>query len=142
MDAAVMSRPLFAPLMVVAAIALGQALQLSNGHFRPVSLMLLTVALVASFLALLLPESRHARLVSRAGRATVIVLGAGLVWQLIQLATSAPAIDARPGRAWLVAVFIGAASAAVLIGAELGGTAWLATLRLPLLVAVHFALGF
>lgn len=122
-------------LTAVAAIALGQAIQFSGPYRRGLPLILLSVALVASVLALHAPAD--ARRQGRATSATVILLGAGLLWQLLELAVFTPVL--RPDRAWLVRILI--AAAAAVIAAELAGVVRGAKLRLPLLVALHFALG-
>lgn len=131
----------FGPLLAVAAVALGYAVQLANGNLHPTAVTLLTVALGASVLALTLPHVGPARLLGQAERLTVLVLGVGLIWQFIQLSTAAPAMYLRPGPDGFVPFFTGIATAAVLAGAGLGGSPWLGRLRLPLLVGVHLALG-
>ena len=132
---------LFAPLLTVAAVALGYAIQRSNGALHPSAVSLLTVALGAALLALALPAPRQAWLVRRAEHVAVLLLGLGLVLQFIQLGTSAPAIYLRPGPTGFAPFLGGIVTAAVLAGAGLGGTPWLGRLRLPLLVGVHLTLG-
>src|SRR4051812_22498988 len=110
-------------LIAVAAVALGQALQLVDP--RRLSLLFLTAALVAGLLAVLLPASWLAR--PRAARATTVVLGVGVLAQLIELAVTEPALYAAPASA---SILLGAAAttAAVVIGAELAGAARFAAL--------------
>ncbi|MCY1080414.1 hypothetical protein [Archangium lansingense] len=134
-------RALLAPLLSVAAVALGYAIQFGNGARHPDSMVLLTVALVASLLAVVMPEPRHARIIQLAERATILLLGVGLIGQFIFLATSAPAVYLHPGRNGFTSFMTGIAVAAVLAGAGLSGRPWLGRLRLPVLVGVHIALG-
>lgn len=134
-------RALLAPLLSLAAVLLGHAIQVSNGTRHPTSITLLSVTLGASLLALLLPEPRRARLVPLAERTTLLVLGLGLVWQFIQLVTSAPAMYLQPGPRGFAPFLTGIVVAAVLTGAGLSGQPWLGRLRVPLLVGVHLALG-
>ena len=138
------SRPdgaLLAPLLSVAAVLLGEALQISNGTGRPSAFILLSVTLGLSLLALLLPEPRRAWLAPLAERTTLLVLGLGLVWQFIQLATSFPAMYLQPGPRGFAPFLAGIVVAAVLAGAGLSGQPWLGRMRVPLLVGVHLALG-
>ncbi|HYO57448.1 hypothetical protein [Archangium sp.] len=134
-------RALLAPLLSVAAVTLGYAVQVANGARHPDSMGLLTATLVASLLAVVLPEPRHARLVRLAERTTLVLLGVGLVGQFVLLATASPAVYLRLGREGLTPFLAGIAAAAVLAGAGLSGQPWLGRLRLPLLVGVHVALG-
>lgn len=134
-------RPLLAPLLSVAAVTLGYAIQFGNGARHPDSMVLLTVALVASLLAVVLPDARHARLVQLAERVTLLLLGVGLIGQFIFLVTSSPAVYLRPGRTGFTFFLTGIAVAAVLAGTGLTGRPWLGRLRLPLLVGVHAVLG-
>src|SRR5207244_4332418 len=118
----------------VAAIALGQAIQFTAPHWRPLSFVLLTVALVAAFLALRPPAWWDARV---GKRATLVLLGAAILWQLFELAVFTPVM--RPDRAGLIRAVV--AAAAVVVAMELAGIARGARLRLPLLVAIHVVLG-
>jgi hypothetical protein len=135
-------RALFAPLLSIAAVGLGYAIQVSNGNLHPESVTWLTVALVTSALALLLPSPRREGLVKHAERVAVLLLGVGLIWQFIQLATTAPAMYLHPGREGFRPFLTGVVTAAVLAGAGLGSDTWLGRWRLPLLVGVHLAMGF
>ncbi|OJH40956.1 hypothetical protein [Cystobacter ferrugineus] len=135
-------RALFAPLVAIAAVGLGYAIQVSNGNLHPVSVTWLTVALVTSTLALVLPALQREDAARHAERVAVLVLGAGLIWQFAQLATTSPAMYLRPGRDGFQPFLMGIAAAAVLAGAGLGSGSWLGRWRLPLLVGVHLALGY
>ncbi|MET0404404.1 MAG: hypothetical protein ABW123_18475 [Cystobacter sp.] len=132
-------RPLAAPLISLAAGGLGYALQVSNGNLHPVSIRWLTVALIASVLAMLLPSRQN--LGRYAERAAVLVLGLGLIVQFAQLATAAPAMYLRSNRESFQLFLGGVAAAAVLAGAGLGNESWLGRWRLPLLVLLHLNLG-
>ena len=119
-----------ASLLAVAAIALGQAVQLR----RPLSLPLLTLALAAAFLALRPPAWWDARV---GKRATLVLLGAGIFGQLFELAVFTPLM--RPDHTALIRILV--AAAAVVVAMDLAGIARGARLRLPLLVALHAVLG-
>jgi len=119
-----------ASLLAVAAIALGQAVQLR----RPLSLPLLTLALAAAFLALRPPAWWDARV---GKRATLVLLGAGIFGQLFELAVFTPLM--RPDHTALIRALV--AAAAVVVAMELAGIARGARLRVPLLVALHAVLG-
>ncbi|EPX62674.1 hypothetical protein D187_008862 [Cystobacter fuscus DSM 2262] len=135
-------RSLFAPLVAIAAVGLGYAIQVSNGNLHPQSVTWLTVAVVTSTLALVLPTLRREDATRQAERLAVLVLGAGLIWQFAQLCTTSPAMYLRPGREGFQPFLMGIAAAAVLAGAGLGSDSWLGRWRLPLLVGVHLALGY
>lgn len=139
MNAAAGSSPFFALLSAAATIALGQALQYFGR--RPLAVVLLTAALGATVLAVLLPASAGTRLEARARRATLVVLGVGLFVQLIQLAASRPALYMQPGRADRVLLVVAAAAAALVIAAELSGAVRFARLPLVALAAIQLVLG-
>ncbi|HEU5197136.1 MAG TPA: hypothetical protein VFW70_20530 [Methylomirabilota bacterium] len=124
-------------LIAVAAVALGQAIQFSPPYRRVRPNLLLTVTLLAAALTLGPPRSWPARLAGRDAQAMHIVLGAGLLWQLFELFVFSPLL--RPARAGIIRALI--AAAAVVIAVELAGVGRAARWRLPLLVAIHFALG-
>jgi len=133
-DPAITSSPRFAALVAVAAVALGQAIFLFGR--RPLAVLLVTATLIALSLAVWVPGAWPAR----AARAAIIVLGAGLLAQVIELAALPPALYAQPPGARVVLVAAGA-MAAVVIAAELAGVVRFARLRLPILVAIQLALG-
>ena len=127
--------------MAVAAIALGQALQLGLAFRRPFPLLFLTLALVACVLAVWQPEWWRARVPGGAWRTIILLVGAAVLGQLFQLATVAPALYLHPGPLGLALLVVGALGAAAVIVAELAGIVRFARLRLVVLVAIHFALG-
>ena len=136
-DAAVVGSPRFAPLVAVAAVALGQAV-LVFGR-RPLALISISVALLAVSLAVFVRGGRPPRLRIGGVRAAIVVIGVGLLAQLIALATSSPALYAKPVAARLLVA--AGATAAVVIVAELAGIARFARVRLPILAAIQLALG-
>src|SRR6266850_2534675 len=136
-DAAVVGSPRFAPLVAVAAVALGQAV-LVFGR-RPLALISISVALLAVSLAVFVRGGRPARPRIGGVRAAIVVIGVGLLAQLIALATSSPALYAKPVAARLLVA--AGATAAVVIVAELAGIARFARVRLPILAAIQLALG-
>ena len=89
-------------------------------------------------LALLRPAWLPARLPRGAGRLTVVFVGAAVLWQLLQLSTTMRTIYVAPR----LAIGLAAVTTAVVIVAELAGSVRFAQGRLPLLVALHFALGW
>jgi hypothetical protein len=123
-----------ASLLVVAAVTLGTAMRFPAARW--LALPLLTLALLATIMALVVRDGS----VRLADRAAVLLLGAGLAWQLALLIAYAPGLlrAARPGGAL---VLLALTVAAAVIAAELAGVAPLARLRLPLLVAAHLVVG-
>ena len=121
-------------LFAAAAVALGHALQLSNGFYRPAALAWLTVALVCAGVGAAAPRS------ARNGRAAVIaILSLGIAWQLAELFRSPPGLylntrDLGPLR-------LGVAIEAGLIAAGMIPSLGLRAGWLPLLAAVHVVLG-
>ena len=102
-------------LCVVAAFALGRAVQVANGMLHPAALLWLTAALVSVLLALLAPSS--ARLERRLRLALPLILLVGLALQFSQLLVTTPGIyiDDVPG--WSIAFLRPLAFAAVAAGA-------------------------
>jgi hypothetical protein len=122
-----------ASLLVVAAVSLATAARFPGA--RGLALLLLTLALVATALALVVRD----RWVRLPARAPLLLLGAGLAWQLAVLIASAPGVrTARPGGGPVLTALI---VAAAVIAVELAGLTPLARLRLPLLVAAHLVAG-
>ena len=101
------------------------------------SIVLLTITLLASIVALRPPQPWDERREDSATRATLFLLGAGITWQLFELARVTPAM--RPDRTALIRVLLGAA--AVVTAVEVVGPARGARLRLPALIATHVTLG-
>jgi hypothetical protein len=127
-----------AALLVVAAVALGTASQIGSLRYRPFAMLALTLALLATVLAVAMPRARDTWSAGRLERAARWLLGAGLFWQLALLAIYPPGGLGRPGTALFLA---GLAVAAVVLAAELGGLRWLGPVRLPLLLTAHVVLG-
>jgi hypothetical protein len=124
----------------VAAFAIGQAVQVANGGLHPESIKWLTIACVATFVAVVLPSHR---IVEWAGeRAVVLVLGLGIAYQFTQLLTAPPGIYLRMGGAVVATDFyLGLIVAALLVGAGLGRKPWLGRLQFPLLLLVFLWMG-
>lgn len=133
--------PLLAPAAAVAAITLGQAIQVERGHVHPLAIALLTAALVAIGYAVATRRPVEPRLASRA---TLWILGAGLLLQVIELLIASPAINLtdysarglRPFRIGVILVGVAAAAAVVLAPRRRVG--WLA---LGAMLMAHYALG-
>jgi len=125
--------------LAIAVVALGLAIQNNNGAFSPAALLWVTIGVVGSAAAVLSPTARS---IEKLGdRPIVLVLSIGLAVQLGYGLTSpagvylAGAPDLYDRHHFLVA------AAAVLAGAGLSFRPWLGRLRVPLLLAIHFALG-
>ena len=132
-----MTRAPFTPLVAGAAIALGQALQFYGVLSRPLPILLVTATLVACLFAMLRPAA-FARF---AGRPTTAILGAAVLWQLLELALAPSGLYLRPGRWGALPVTAAAVGAALVVIAEIAGVPRFARLRLPALVVAHAALG-
>ncbi len=129
-----------ATALAVAAIALGYAVQLSNGNLHPEAIRYLTLAL--GLLLLAATSVRVPRLEALGDGPLVAVIGTGLAFQIGQLLTTSPGIYLRlPGPAALLPFYFGLAVAAVLCGAGMGQRPWAPRLRIPLLLATYFFLG-
>ena len=127
----------FIPLVAVAAIALGQALQLYGVLGRPLPILLVTATLVACLLAILRPAAlAHCR-----GRPTTVILGAAVLCQLLELALAPRGLHLDVGRWGLLPVAAVVLGAALVVVAEIAGVPRFARLRLPLLVVAYAALG-
>ena len=130
---------LAAPLLAVAALTLGAALQLSDGHFTPVAFPWLTVALIASLLAVAVPVLP--RLVV-ADRALAALLGLGCLLQIAAFAMKPPGIYLAAAWPRDRAPFFGG----LLVAALLVALGWWSPRPLrrwwfPALLLVHFLLG-
>ena len=127
-------------LLSVAALALGYAVQISNGNLHPQSILLLTVALVSTFGALLVPGIAP---IERLGeRAILVVLGVGFAFQLARLLTTVPAMYIQRGTRERDALFFaGLAAAGVVAGGIFSKSPVLGRFQVPILLALHFLLG-
>jgi hypothetical protein len=127
-------------LLSIAVLSLGYAVQISNGNLHPQSIFLLTVALVSTFGALLVPGLAP---IERLGERVILVtLGIGFAFQLAQLLTTVPAMYIQRGtRERDVLFFAGLAAAAVVAGGIFSNSPVLGKLQLPALLAIHFLLG-
>ncbi len=122
--------------LVIAAVSLGQALQVANGNLDPKAVLWLTIAFAFCAVGAVV----RSRLLSVSP--TVWVLGVGLAAQFAELLTDPPAmyLQLRGPRA-AVPFIAGLAVAGFLAGAGLSESPWLGRLRMPLLLLVHFLLG-
>lgn len=125
-------------MVAIATIALGQAILLFD---QPHAVLVLTVALGATLLAVLAPADWGAGLDAQAGRATLVILGVGLPVQLFALAAISPGRYMQAGRAGRLLLVGAAAAAAIVITAELAGAIRVARWRLPALIAIQLTLG-
>lgn len=130
---------LAAPLLTVTALALGAALQLSDGHFTPKAFPWLTVALVVSLLAVAAPLLPR---VSFSARALTTLLGVGCLLQLAAFSMKPPGIYlTATWRRDHTPFFGGLLVAALLIGIGWWSPRPLRRWWFPALLLVHFLLG-
>ena len=121
-------------------VALGHALQLSNGFYQPRALLWLSAAFLVAVLGVALPPIPQ---LERLGaKAVLFVLGAGLAWQFVQLLTKPPgdALHLTGSRPYLP-FFTGLTVAATLAGVGPFTSPRLERARVPLLLLTHFLLG-
>lgn len=127
-------------LALIAAVALGYALQPNNGALGPQAVPPLNVAVVAALFALIAGQfALHHRAV---WHVFAVAVAAGLTFQLYVLLTSSPGIYLRRTGPDFLHPFVGGiAVAAVLIGAGFTRSSWLGRARMPLLLLTYFCLG-
>ena len=124
-------------LIAASTAALGQAILFDSPYRRLITYLLLTAALLAAALAVRPPGADAERARRLAERATVMLLGVTLFWQLFELFLFSPLL--RPDGADAIRVLI--AVAALVIAMELAGVAWDGRWALGLLVGIHVTLG-
>ena len=124
----------------VAALSLGYAVQISNGNLHPRSILFLTVAVGATFGALLVPSIGW---LERSGeRSVLVLLGIGFAFQLAQLLTTPPAMYIWPGSPNRNALFFAGLGVVGVVGGGLfTREPFLGKFQLPTLLALHFLLG-
>lgn len=130
-------RPSGALGLALVSFAVGQAVQVANGNLHELSIRWLALACVVGLG--LLGWGRRAA----AGEELLVLLaGAGVAWELIQLFTHPPGIYLRlAGPTALVPFYGGLATAAVLVGAGLSERPWGGRLQPWLLVLAFLFLG-
>ena len=135
--------------LIVAAVALGLAIQVRDGEYAPVALGLLTMAIVTLGAALLITpglfrrrgESLQARCFGAPLSARLLC--GGLAIQFALLATSWPGTDLpHRGGLQLLPFRLGLALAVLLVIAGVSGTRSFAAVWFPALLAVSLLLGF
>jgi len=130
---------LAAPLLTVAALTLGAALQLSDGHFTPGAFPWLTVALILSLLAVAAPLLPR---LAFSARALTALLGAGCLLQIAAFLIKPP--GKYLAAAWprdYAPFFGGLLVAALLIAIGWWSPRPLRRWWFPALLLVHFLLG-
>ncbi len=130
--------PAQALLLAAAAAGAGFAVQVNDGQFHPLALGLLTVVLVAALAA---ASSRRAARSHITGAALVAFLGVALLIQLAELGRRPIAFDLRVAPEQASPVYVALAAALILGAAITFRVRLLARWHVPLLLAVHFALG-
>lgn len=133
-------RWLSAVLLAVSAVALGHALQISNGNQHPDALFWLTVSGLCCLGGVVLPTRAP---VERVGAWAVIgLLGAGLAFQFSELLVAPPGMYIHYGPGWHVTFYRGLVIAAVLAGGFVPDSRWLKHVQVPVLLVTHLVLGF
>ncbi len=132
--------PFSAFALALAATALGQALQISNGNLHPQAIAWLTLALVGCASAVLM--SRSSRWAPLGAAPALAVAGLGIAVQMIQLLSERPGmyVQLTSPRAFLPFI-AGIIVASLLAGAGFARRSWFGPLRVPMLLFVHFLLG-
>lgn len=127
-------------LFLLAAFALGQGVQVSNGNLHPESIRWLTIACVLTLIGVAAPAWRW---IETSGEGLpVFAAGACVAYQLVQLFTTTPGIYIRnAGPQGLAPYATGLVLSAILIGAGLSKAPWLGKLHLPLLLCTFIGLG-
>jgi hypothetical protein len=130
----------FAPASVLGIIAIGRALQIADGFFRPEAVLWIVGALVlvagAAVAARPIPFARFDR---PAVRLFALV---GIVAQIWQLCTARPGWRLPPELVSLTWFYAGVAALGIIGGSVvLGSPRWAKPLQIGGLVAVHFVLG-
>ena len=127
-------------LCLLAAFVLGHALQLSNGTLNPQALGWLTLALGLTAVAMAGPWAT--RLQPYARRALLPCATLAFLHQAYAYTQLLPGsyLQLR-SYVQLAPLYAGLMAAALLVGAGLGEGSWLGRLRVPALLALHFALG-
>lgn len=139
LPAQVSDPPLAAPLLAVAALTLGAALQVSDGHYTPQAFPWLTIALLCTLLALGAASLPPVRV---SARALTGLVGVGCLLQFAAFLLKPPGIYlATPWPGGYAPFFGGLLVAAVLLGVGLWSPRPLRRLWFPLLLVVHFLLG-
>ena len=130
----------FAPASVFGIIAIGRALQIADGFFRPEAIYWIAGALV--LVAGAAVASRPITFV-RFDRPVVRLLALiGLIAQIWQLCTARPGWNMRPDSLSLAWFYAGVAALGVLgVSVVWGSPRWATPLQIGGLVAVHFVLG-
>jgi hypothetical protein len=130
---------LTALLATVGAVAVGGAVQVADGYGEPSAFVLLTVAVAAVLLAVVLPTHRTVEdVLGRVLPAVLVVALAEQLWDLLQRTPAQPFEAVPTWRPWFLAaavVVIGAAYAIVV------GRAGVRRTGVFVLVATHLALG-
>ena len=133
-------RRLTALCLIIAAIAVGQGVQVANGNLHPESIRWLTIGCVFTFLGVVAPTHRFIE--QHAEPLIVTLAGLGIAYQFTQLVTAMPGMYLRlAGLPTLVPFYSGLVVSAVLIGSGLSKKPWLGTLQLPLLLLAFIFLG-
>lgn len=126
-------------MLVVAAVALGHALQVNNGHLHPAAIRWLTVAIVCTTAALLLPPLGWVE--RRGDSLALMALGVGLALQFAELLAAPPGISLRPSPGWRLPFLCGLAAGAVLGGSLLLRRTGNKHVQVALMLLVYLLLG-
>jgi hypothetical protein len=126
--------------LMIATIALGYALQISDGTLHPEAVRWLSVAFIVCTIGIIVPAIRTAEWFGE--QLVAVVASAGLAFQFWQLLTMQPGIYLQISHTGdYLPFFSGLMIAAVLVALSILHSAWRARIWLPLLLLTHFMLG-
>ena len=132
-------RRLFALALIPAAVALGHALEVSNGNLHPLSILFLTVALALAAAGLALPS--HPWVERHGEGAAAVLLAAGAAAQLSELLITPPGMYLWVSAQGYAPFFQGLAVMGVAAGAGLAAAGRLKPLVLAVLLCAFASLG-
>jgi hypothetical protein len=124
---------------LLAALSLGRALQINNGHFRPEAIAMLTLACALALVAVASP--RFSAIERHGPRIAFGVLAVGVTYEIVELVSRSPGMYLQLTRfRELLPFFGGVAVCGALAVAALLGERW-KRVCVPLLLLGHFLLG-
>jgi hypothetical protein len=123
----------------LAAVALGHAMEISNGNLHPDSVFWLSVALPLALVGIAAPT--HASVDRFGERAAAMVLAGGVAFQLTELLTVPPAMYLRPGPGGMVPFVQALAVLGVVSGAALAASGRFKHLVVAALLLAWLSLG-
>ena len=124
---------------LLAALSLGRAVQINNGHFRPEAIAMLTLACALALVAVASP--RFSAIERHGPRIALGILAVGVTYEIVELVSRSPGMYLQLARSReLLPFFGGATVCGALAVAALLGERW-KRICVPLLLLGHFLLG-